>query len=300
MLSLIKNKIAKLKIPIIFFEFKHNFWSFFGQKTIIIYTMGKVGSSSLYWMLKNSKLNLRLVYHVHFLTKKNIESMNLKYEKAGIQDTKKVPLANFILGNPNHRVCTNILKTKIPTQQWLILSIIRDPMDTFLSHIFQNPKVSRPFLLNQKGEIDLEKVKKYLFEFQYQFDPDNEFISNWFDDEFKQFTNADVYNYKFDHEKGYIVVDSAKYKILVARIDVLNNQLNGVLSQLLDKKITLNVNRKNERKNTKNADIYSEIKRTTVFDKNFLQNFYSTKFAKHFFTESFRLNKIEYWSKSRN
>ena len=43
-----------------------------GQPTILIYTMGKVGSTSLYSALKNSRLNLPLVYHIHFLTKPNI------------------------------------------------------------------------------------------------------------------------------------------------------------------------------------------------------------------------------------
>jgi len=71
-----------------------------GNLPIIVYTMGKVGSATTYTSLKSQLPNP--IYHVHFLTQKEINRMEDKYKQANINPNKL-----------NHFKSSKIIRSKI-------------------------------------------------------------------------------------------------------------------------------------------------------------------------------------------
>ena len=126
-----------IRKPQILSTLRHRILSASGHKPILIYTMGKVVSSTEYHSIKNSRIS-RLTYHVHVLSQYNINRISKKYDKAGVSDPR-FTIRQVLSGEIDH-LTSSLVLTQIPHEKtWYILTIVRDPVATFLSHLFQNP-----------------------------------------------------------------------------------------------------------------------------------------------------------------
>lgn len=293
------ERILSIGVPLSWGVLRYNFFRLFKYRTFIIYTMGKVGSTSIYEALKKAGGKQPLVYHVHFLSANQIKRITGKYLSAGNPEIKRVPLRSIWKNNLDHLVSSRILSDVKIKQNSILISLVRDPIDTYLSHIFQNPRVHRPELLDENGMISREKVQDYINNNMGSYRPEEDFIANWFKTEFEVYTGFNVYDQPFDHTNGVLVAKNSKFDILIFDLRKVEKMINPSLEGLMNEKLNVEVGRKNVRSVSTEGALYSEIKKSIVFDKKYLEKVYSTQYAMHFFDEEYRKEKINFWSVPR-
>lgn len=303
---MLKKLANKRLLPTATLYYRHKFLASLGQATILVYTMGKVGSSTVYYTLQKNKVS-QLVYHVHFLSDAYLERMSAKYDQSG--SGKDVPdklsVNQLLKGSTDHMTASYTLKSVLESgavNRWKIITLVRDPVATFFSHIFQNPKTHRPYLLGEDGKLDKNKVESYISDYFVHFDPDNDFISGWFDREFYDFTGTDVYQHPFDPLTGYNIIREGKFDIAIIALEELDNSLNHVIGELAgstNNPNNFNVIKKNIRENQDETGLYTNLKNSIIIPKVGLKHVYSTKYATHFFSSEFRDKMIEKWALPR-
>jgi len=178
--------------------------------------------------------------------------------------------------------------------------LLRDPVETIMSHVFQSPEIHTPFLFNKNGELDGSKVNKYLRNYFMNFDPNVDHISNWIDSEFYSYTSIDLYKYHYDPEKGYSILNNENFDIALISIEKLNRKFSQVMKELTGTSKEIQIINKNVTVEKDDAKLYKNVKKNITIPKEDLRRVYSTKFAKHFFSPEFRANMIAKWSVPRN
>ncbi len=271
-----------------------------GHQPILIYTMGKVGSSTVFQSIRRSGVS-SLVYHVHFLTAANLERTKKRYEDAGHTKGIRLSIAELLTGHVGHMPASYAVAELCQADgQWNVVSLVRDPIATFFSHVFQNPQIHRPFLLGQDGKLDREKVENHIRQKFTDFDPARDFIAGWFNTEFLPFTGIDVYSYPFDQSQGHCVIREAKWGVALVTLESLETSLSAALSDLLGKECRVQISNTNLRSETADGELYAEIKNSITIPADCLERIYSTRYARHFYSSEQRSRWIDKWSRPRD
>lgn len=262
------------------------------QPLILIYQQGRVASTSVYESLKAMKLPFPL-YHVHTLS---ISKAEKEIQKA--KNNNKKAYRHFFVGKYLGAAKNNI-KVTPSFEPWKIICIFRDPIDIMLSLFFlnieNNPK--------NKAEQGLYKDKAATLEyFQNLFesnDPAGWAICNWFDDYFFDELGVDVYQYDFDKEKGFQVVKTEKFEILLLRFENLSNAYKNGCAELfnLDSN-NFNLMHANIHKNDKYSEMHAYIKTNLQLSEPFCQKVYTTKLMQHFYSPEMIEKSIKKWTKA--
>ncbi len=237
---------------------RHRVLDAMGHRTILVYTMGKVGSSTVHQTIQSNNVS-KLVYHVHFLTRENIAHISARYKNAGVP-APRMTLGQLLRGNVDHLTASNALSGLSHARKWYIVSLMRDPVATFLSHVFQNPKVHRPHLLGDEGILTKTLVQEYITKHYLEFDPDNDFISNWFDSEFCRFTGIDVFQHEFNASEGWSVISERAFVVAIVSLEKIDKALSPALSALLREEFFEDLINANERQDSKDGELYRDVK----------------------------------------
>lgn len=263
----------------------------FNRKTrkgtpIIVYQMGKVGSRSVHDSLKSSLIPNPL-YHIHFLSNVGLKDYTLDCKNLGLWP----PPAFLMYGQ---MLAKKMTKTNRPP--WKIISMVRDPIRTYLSHIFFVPQKVRPFLLDDKGYLVYKKVEEYIRKTISLYNQEFDFIVKWFDSEFFCATGIDVYMYEFDPHTGYSIISSEFDDILILRLESLNECFKKAIKEFLSTDVAIHLKTKNVNDSSLYTTIYREILDTLVIPEEVLRRIYKSKYAKHFYSFTEREKFIEYWA----
>lgn len=262
---------------------------------VLVYTMGKVGSSTVFESLKQARIS-PLSYHVHFLTPANLERIQKKYESSGNSMATGVKLRSLLSGNLNHLSSSKILSSLHLGKSSYIVTLVRDPIDTFLSHVLQNPKTHRPFLLNNDGKLSESAVKRYVRESLSSFSDEGDYISNWFDDEFSVYCGIDVYAHPFDRPSGFSIIREKPWNVAIVALEKLSASLPMAINELFGKPYNIQIINRNIRTNTRDRDAYLKVKEELSVPAECLQRIYATRYARHFFSSEHIQSAIEKWS----
>lgn len=300
--NMLKKLTNKKLISATALYYRHKLLTGLGQVPILVYTMGKVGSTTVYNTLRRNRVS-PLVYHIHFLSDFYLGRLGAKYTRTG-KIPEKLSMSQVYRGSADHMTASHALKRVWETgdvKKWRIITLVRDPVASFLSHIFQNPTTHRPDLLGEDGNLDRYKVETHVVDYFEHFDADKDFISGWFDREFCQFTGTDVYKHPFDPSTGYQIVRDGKLEIAVMLLDELPRTLNRVIMELTGQKNgEVHIINENIRGNGDGGGLYGDLKRDLVIPRVGLEKAYSTKYATHFFSDEERERMIEKWSVPRS
>ncbi|UKM63638.1 putative capsular polysaccharide synthesis family protein [Flavobacteriaceae bacterium GSB9] len=232
------------------------------NKTIIIYTLGKVGSSTVYSRLKKySKWNN--IFHVHFLSDEWLHNR---------------------LKTTNHYKTNNIAAQKVfshiekhPDDKKYIISLVREPVSREISNFMQNPNdfVDGDILTHSIDDLKSAYLNKLNYDYTF----------NWFDTEFKEFTGFDVFARPFNKEKGYSIYEHNDLKILIIKLEKLNRCFNKAMKAFLgvNLKLTSNANQTSDKKI---SSVYKRLKEDIKFSELELKKVYSHKYVTHFYTET--------------
>ena len=246
---------------------------FSNKVPILVFTMAKVGSLSIYSSLKQ-RLRFSAIFHIHTLDfEKDKQNKELIRAKGIVPDSRStIPLINDKIIN-----CKRDIN---------IITLVRDPIERNLSAFFD----AFYFMVGEKekdfsGDLD-DLVKIYHRDFPH------EYAINWFDINVMNSLNIDVYKYSFPVEKGYLKLVENKYSMLILRSDLENSIKEKQIKEFLGLKEFIIRNT-----NVTNVLLYNEFKRHIKFSKEYLLNQYDSKYAQHFFSEAERNRAIEKWLK---
>ncbi len=171
---------------------------------VLVYQMGKVGSTSLVKSLPQAM-------HAHSLYWNNPCSVRNELDLTFVERIK-MKLIYFII-----RGCIKLRR------EVKIISMVRDPLERDISMFFQD----LPYWLvsYQKDNPHFEKTntKDYLMKvFEEGFD--FSYCENWFDTELKKFSGIDIYKYPFEPNKGFTILNKGKFKVLVVNFEMLKEK----------------------------------------------------------------------------
>ncbi len=241
---------------------------------IVIYTMAKVGSMSLYQSLKNA--NIHPVYHIHSLQEKKIqEAYELCRAKGWWPDSKS--LGGLIYDKK--------IKAGKPIK---LITAIREPIARNISAFFEvfrfyNQSDARFYT----GEIsDLQSTFIHCLPHEYPL--------TWFDVELKYATQIDVYATAFDKYKKWQIYKFKNVELLLLRTDLSNQIKVSIIKDFLKIK-TFELRNYNVGNKKDYAALYKSFKKNIVLSEPYVKQMLDSKYCKHFYSKIERNDLYTHW-----
>lgn len=249
------NRIERLKsLLTIFREFRN-------EESILIYQMGKVGSTSLENSLTQS-LHFHTLYGnspcwPHLAQRR--DSLLKKFEGFVSDFTKRFAIS---------------LRKEIR-----IISIVREPVSRDMSMFFQDlPHWLYAYIGQSKVDTRQEGMDILMEAFHESYDW--RYAINWYDKEIKRLTGIDIFESKFNKNEGIKELTKGKYKLLLVKVENLNQQID-IVSQFVGEEISLdNVNRGDSKWY---APVYLNFKKVFTLSEQYKKEVFSSKFYEYFY-----------------
>ncbi len=165
----VKNYLWNLRAQI-FFSFrwlKGLIWP-----PIVVFTMGKVGSTTVMYSLEKSGLP-NPVFHTHFISRDHINKTFELIKSWGMGP--KMPL-----GMRQGVGLQRLGQLTWDKKRWKIITMVREPVAREISDLFQNPH-HFPHLLKLDGAAFISGAIAELQEILSTFDPQTNYTVCWFD-----------------------------------------------------------------------------------------------------------------------
>jgi hypothetical protein len=242
------------------------------EKTIFIYQMGKVGSTSLELALPNA-------VHVHaFYSKNHTCPVRLK-------GLAKFGFKHFIYRVEQELLALLLRRAFKSRTHTKIITLVRDPqarnismffhdLDAYLFAAHTNCLNTREAPLPTRCQNADVLVDIFNQEFDHQY------ALNWFDEEFIPMTGIDVYCQAFNKEDGFTFLENDKTSVLCIRTDKLSTCTEQI-KQFTGENIELQYENKAEGKWYES--IYRHFKSAYEYEPDLLAKQKTSKFYKHFF-----------------
>ncbi|VEP12679.1 conserved hypothetical protein [Hyella patelloides LEGE 07179] len=286
-----KNKKPKIQERINFFlqekiyflKFNYRFWQaeLQGKERIILYQMGKVGSSTIFKTFYKLGLDKKFVLHrVYYFTQEGIEFVE-KYVGNTYGD-----FINFPDSFKNQIWRSSLLKNKLDknylkNKKCKIITIVREPISRNISAFFQT--------LNwfvEKKEHDFSNKKAYLQEVARCFweKYPHDIPLTWFDDEPKRALEIDVFASEFPKSKGYKIYRGDYADLLLLKLEKLNECSQKVIPEFLGiNNFVLDNANVGQRKQY--ADTYTDLLKSIIVPDSYIDKMYDSKYTKHFYSD---------------
>lgn len=255
---------------------------------VIIYQMGKVGSTSIHNSLEEASLQLP-IYKVHFLSDEGMAHAVEFHQK-----TLKIPWENT-----PHIQTSEFLRDKIqtdPSSQWKVITLVRDPIMREVSEFFQYLHSMYPELLDEAGNIEKERAIKLLQTRLMFYNPEKNYTCRWFDMEIKGMFGLDVFAHPFDTDKGYAIQQHGNVELLILRLEDLNENFSEAIGQFLALTSPLALIRSNVRAEQKRGSTYEQVRQELTLRESVCRKIYSSKYAQHFYSPAEIEQLIQKWS----
>ncbi len=253
---------------------------------ILIYQMGKVGSSAVYKSVKALELPNAL-YHVHFLDPDNTQAAIDYY-----QSRSKAVLPGHLKESLHLQ---SYIRAHRSDHRWKIITLVRDPISRALSDFFQNQSAILNHPVLHEGSDAHDQVLETLLERFRQFNEAEDYACTWFDKELKRVFDFDIFAHHFPKARGYQIYSHTNVDILCLKLERLNDvfaqafkQFTGVTINRLDP-----ANRASQKPYKK---AYNRICHALTLPNPLLERIYNTRFARQFYTAEERSQSRRRWA----
>lgn len=255
----------------------------FAYSPIWIYQSGKVGSSTIrrsIQLLGRKWLHIHdIPYHLRF--KYGEEGYN--QFKEGIKKIKKKVI--ITVRDPLARD----LSWYAFLTEFMHLGLIHDELDEDFVQSFY--RYMDKYTGGKPAMMAGYTWKEYLAE---KFCCGGEF--DWFDYEVKELFGIDVFQEKFDKEKGYTIISKDNVEILLMQMEKIN-QLESVIAEFIDEKEFKIVNL-NEAKEYSYNYAYNELKKKIVIPQKYIDLYYGEQSKTNHFYSTEDIEKFrKKWSR---
>lgn len=279
----VKNNLISIYLQA---KARHEAWRAFAHQNvppILVYQMGKVGSSTVYNSLVNRSLP-NSVLHIHFLSDSLPEYKNA-HERAGVFPAPY----HLFLGDALRKMLK--IKQDVPVK---IISLVRDPVAVVISSLFENTYFNKALCHADSDDIDPKKAIDHL-NIYFQ-DPDCfRYIDEWFDRELKSVFDIDVFTVPFPVEKGYATYCNKSVQALVIRLEDLTEKGPEAIADFLGLDALVDMQLKNVRSEVRQSDSYKSVLKSICLDKDLCREIYSSRFVKHFYSAEMIAGFMSRW-----
>lgn len=232
------------------------------KQIFLVYSMGKVGTTSVFSYIKRNHPDIPL-HHVHFLSdnwvKKKLPALDPEFHN-NIDVAKEVYAS--LEKNKDRRV--------------KIITMVREPMVREISDIFQNWKGL--LKVNSINDVTVKELSAYLD------NHDHEYVLNWFDTEFKEYLDFDIYAHPFDKQKGYSIYKTKRADILCVSTEKLNSCIETAMKEFAGMNISA-AKSSNTSENKEGKELYRELVKNYKAPKEKIDLLYNSKYVRHFYDE---------------
>jgi hypothetical protein len=247
---------------------------------ILVYQMGKVGSTSVYAALRALRLPAP-VHQVHFLSRSGLDSTRAFYRSVRASPWQEHVLVGRALARALDRY---------PSARWKLVTLVRDPIARELSGWFQHVETAHGPLVRENGQIAARYAPLFQRELEQHlaaFDEATDFAATWFDRELKSVFGIDVYATPFPHARGFDIQHHPRADLLVLRVEDLPRVLAPALRRLLDLPPDLPietpvVNAADPRL----APVYAAVRAGLKLPPGLCARIYASRLARHFYTDA--------------
>ena len=262
------------------------------RKKLLVYQMGKVGSTSMLRTLEQALIGEVDVFHVHTLDPKHIAEVGETYQEMWPKSSPE----NIW----NAEYLRNRISRYIASKQWSIVALTREPIARNISHFFQSfyiesvsgggLQIKSPFFGFELFVQDNnpEQLIQLFFE-RY----DHQRPLEYFDIEFKKYLNIDIYQSSFEQEQGWAIVEQEGIKLLLLKLEVLDSAIRPALLEFLGID-SFEIVKENVGEDKVYQQLYKNFIDFFSAPSSYLKNMYDSKYAKHFYTEQ---ELEEFWRK---
>lgn len=253
------------------------------KNIVIIYQMGKVGSSSIYFTLKDY-YKLPNVMHMHHMSPKYLEQIKTWHTENRYRYMPRHLLESEAFYNKWE-------KTKI-NKKIQIITLVRDPIAVYISSIFQNMDQVYYEFIDETKKIKQQELISYIITTlgdeerasKGRFFNWYNYFMNWFDNELKEVFGIDIYTESFDMSKGYQILSHDNIKALILKVETLNQSNKEAFSRFLQIN-DFELKNTNIGENKKYGKCYRTLLDNIIVPSEILDKVYSHKLVKHFYSE---------------
>ncbi len=258
---------------------------------VIIYQMGKVGSTTIHASLEQANLPFP-IYKVHFLSDEGI-----KHGEEFHQKTLNIPWATT-----PHIQTTHLLRQKIRSDEairWKIITLVREPISREISEFFQYLDSLYPELLDAEGNLEEKRALRILQTKFMFYKPEKNYTCSWFDMEMKPMFGLDIYDYPFDAQAGYTIINHENIDLLILRLEDLDHNLSKSVTQFLNLQTAIEMVKSNVRREQQRGALYRKVMQDFTLRESICRKVYASKYATHFYSEAEIEQFIQKWSGTR-
>ncbi|MDD1782177.1 putative capsular polysaccharide synthesis family protein [Enterovibrio sp. ZSDZ35] len=224
---------------------------------VLVYQMGKVGSSSIEASLEQASIPS---WHIH--TFDDNEEFQMYRNTADVACFFDWHVrAGYKLALAHRR---RILQ-KRPSLK--IITLVRDPVATVVSRFFQDLHIQ--FVAGKKNEAihgDMDKTLTHLvhaFEQHVRLD----YFTNWFDRELKRHFGVDILQHVHDSTQAHWTIEEGGREILLMKCEAINDSAAALSAFLAAPDFVLTTS--NDSANKWYSELYRQFKSTYRFEKLF-------------------------------
>jgi hypothetical protein len=244
------------------------------RNPVYILQMGRVGSVSVSTAVTTAYQAISLnvpVYHRHY-----ISSFDLIVERILADLEHPSPALQF-----DRQLRDTLLNDIQSGQPIKIISLVRDPVARNVSTFFY----ALPQFISDWKEKEAQQLL-FASELSAIFESKQHFIQtalNWFDEQIKDAVGLDVYAVPFDKTRGWQIYKQGLIELLVLRMEDLQSTGEDALRKFLNlphlKMVKVNTGEEREA-----FELYRRFL-THPVSREYLEMSYSTKLARHFYTD---------------
>jgi Putative capsular polysaccharide synthesis protein len=233
---------------------------------VLVYQMGKVGSSTVAWALR--EIEGLYAFQIHLMHPDSIRRWRAAMRKRGLWGFETVmDVAGVALRE-------GIIEAGVGAK---IITLVREPIGRNCSFYFQNLNALwRTVDAHEKVE-PARLVGEFLDRFNHRG------CLEWFDREFKAVLGVDVYEHAFPHDAGHLRIDAGRYDILIMRADLDDSAKVKCMEEFLGVE-GLSLAPKNVGSQKPYAAVYRKFLDALELPEAYVDEMLDSKYARHFFS----------------
>jgi Putative capsular polysaccharide synthesis protein len=259
-----KIAVQPIYLPLKLYSAKH--------PPVLVYQMGKVGSSSVYFSLK--ELGIKPVFHPHFLLPFLVRDDREVFDES-IKSSLKMKFKKIVARRNGYFIYKNIIAAKRKVK---VISLTREPISRNISAFFQSFERE-----TGKRYEDANFTPQELTDIFIKFYP-HHIPLQWFDENIKKCLGIDIYEYAFPKEQGFLSIHKDNIDLLVIKSEIADNVKEQAIADFLGLK-EFKLARMNVGENKSYRDMYKAFKQALKLPSSYVEEMCNSKYFNHFYTE---------------
>lgn len=247
---------------------------------ILIYSMGKVGTSAL--LDSVAAATESRVLKCHSLTGPGLADSTRRHHEIG--ETRR-PRMQW-----QHQQLAHIISTA-RWKRWELVCGVREPIARSTSAYFHwlrrrkqlDPTVAQSDDVELHAERISDLVSRWI-------------ASDWFTDELLGTTGIDVYASPFPHESGYCVYEHGRFRSITIRQEDLATVGSQALGRFFDLPGPLPLTERNQASTSAQASLYHDFLNQYRFSAAVVDRALSAPQARHFYSDGERSDFFDRWT----